>query len=64
MTTEHVIRCASCASEFLLNDEERAWYATKGWTAPRRCPSCRAARRASRAAVPTYDAAAAVREVK
>ena len=41
--------CADCGSEFVFTVGEQEFYAQKGFTnEPTRCPSCRAARKASR----------------
>jgi CxxC-x17-CxxC domain-containing protein len=34
--------------EFAFTEREQAFYAEKGFTEPRRCPSCRASRKAAR----------------
>lgn len=43
-----VIACADCATEFTFSTEEQAFFAEKGFSAPRRCKSCRAAAKAAR----------------
>lgn len=43
------IVCADCNSSFVFTVSEQEFYESKGFTTdPRRCPSCRAARKASR----------------
>ena len=40
--------CSDCGMEFAFTEREQAFYAEKGFTEPRRCPSCRASRKAAR----------------
>ena len=40
--------CSDCSMEFAFTEREQAFYAEKGFTEPRRCPSCRASRKAAR----------------
>ena len=43
------IVCVDCGNEFVFTVGEQEFYAQKGFTnSPTRCPSCRAARKASR----------------
>lgn len=43
------INCADCGQEFVFTASEQAFYAEKGFTdAPKRCKSCRQARKAQR----------------
>ncbi len=51
MTTfaDKSLTCVECGSEFVFTAGEQEFHAQKGFTnEPRRCPSCRAARRAGR----------------
>jgi CxxC-x17-CxxC domain-containing protein len=42
--------CVDCGSQFVHSGEDQAYYATKGFVSePKRCPVCRASRRATRA---------------
>jgi len=46
--TDQVINCADCGIDFVFSASEQAFFAEKGFTsAPKRCPSCRAQRRAT-----------------
>jgi len=36
----------SCGATFTFSDGEQKFYAEKGFTPPKRCPNCRAARKA------------------
>lgn len=48
MATDQTITCQDCGTEFIFSADEQEFYATKGFDAPKRCPSCRAARKAER----------------
>lgn len=40
------LQCADCAAVFEFPAEEQDFYAKKGFSAPKRCPECRARRKA------------------
>jgi CxxC-x17-CxxC domain-containing protein len=42
------LTCADCSQEFVFTASEQDFYAQRGFTDPRRCPSCRASRKAAR----------------
>jgi len=43
------IQCSDCGTTFTFNAEEQEFFASKGYTnEPKRCPSCREARKAER----------------
>ena len=46
---DKTLTCSDCGIEFEFSEREQAFYAEKGFTEPRRCPSCRASRKAARA---------------
>ncbi len=46
---DKTLTCSDCGMEFAFTDREQAFYAEKGFSEPRRCPSCRASRKAARA---------------
>ena len=46
--TDKTLICADCNQEFSFTASEQQFYADRQFTEPRRCPSCRAARKASR----------------
>lgn len=49
MYEDKTIVCADCGQEFTFTASEQAFYAEKGFTdAPKRCKSCRQARKAQR----------------
>jgi len=45
---DKTLSCSDCNMEFEFTEREQAFYAEKGFTEPRRCPSCRASRKAAR----------------
>ncbi len=45
---DKTLTCSDCGMEFAFTEREQAFYAEKGFTEPRRCPSCRASRKAAR----------------
>ncbi len=58
MYADKAISCADCGEQFTFTAGEQEFYAQKGFASdPKRCPSCRASRRASR------DAGFDVREI-
>jgi CxxC-x17-CxxC domain-containing protein len=47
--TEKTLQCADCGKSFAFTAEEQEFFATKGFTnEPKRCPTCRSARKAER----------------
>ena len=48
MNVDKTLTCADCGQEFTFTASEQDFYAERGFTEPRRCPSCRAARKAQR----------------
>jgi len=46
---DKTLTCSDCGMEFEFTEREQAFYAEKGFSEPRRCPSCRASRKAARA---------------
>jgi CxxC-x17-CxxC domain-containing protein len=42
------LTCADCGQEFVFTASEQDFYGQRGFTEPRRCPSCRASRKAAR----------------
>jgi CxxC-x17-CxxC domain-containing protein len=45
---DKTLTCADCGQEFVFTASEQDFYAQRGFTEPRRCPSCRASRKAAR----------------
>ena len=39
------IKCVDCGKEFNISESEKAWYESKGFKLPKRCPSCREIKR-------------------
>lgn len=49
MYTDRAMNCLDCGQEFMFTAGEQEFYAQRGFTeSPKRCPSCRAARKAQR----------------
>ena len=48
MYNDKNLTCADCGQEFVFTSSEQDFYAQRGFTEPRRCPSCRASRKAAR----------------
>ena len=46
--SDKVLTCGDCGQEFSFTATEQQFYSDRGFTEPRRCPSCRAARKAAR----------------
>jgi CxxC-x17-CxxC domain-containing protein len=47
---DRTIICADCHSEFTFTESEQSFYAERNFSDPRRCPSCRAAKKSQREA--------------
>ncbi len=48
MYNDKNLTCADCSQTFVFTSSEQDFYAQRGFTEPRRCPSCRASRKAAR----------------
>ncbi|HEY3071616.1 MAG TPA: zinc-ribbon domain containing protein [Candidatus Limnocylindrales bacterium] len=48
MYNDKTLTCADCGQQFVFTASEQDFYAQRGFTEPRRCPSCRASRKAAR----------------
>jgi CxxC-x17-CxxC domain-containing protein len=46
--SDKVLTCADCGQEFVFSAREQEFYATRQFSEPRRCGSCRASRKAAR----------------
>ena len=47
--SDRELKCADCGSNFTFTTGEQEFFATKGFTNdPKRCPTCRSARKAER----------------
>ncbi|MDA8202105.1 MAG: zinc-ribbon domain containing protein [Chloroflexi bacterium] len=46
--SDKTLTCADCSQEFVFSASEQQFYADRQFSEPRRCPSCRASRKASR----------------
>jgi CxxC-x17-CxxC domain-containing protein len=47
-TGDKTLSCSDCRQEFTFTESEQQFYADRQFSEPRRCPSCRAARKAAR----------------
>ena len=45
--SDKTLTCVECNLEFNFSDDDQRFHAEKGYTEPKRCPSCRSARRNS-----------------
>ena len=48
MYQDKTLTCADCGQEFAFSSSEQQFYADRQFSEPRRCPTCRASRKASR----------------
>ena len=48
MNVDKTLTCADCSQSFTFTASEQDFFAERGFTEPRRCPSCRASRKAAR----------------
>lgn len=46
--TDKTLKCQNCGKEFTFTAGEQEFYASKGFSEPKKCPECRAAAKASR----------------
>ena len=46
--TDKTLTCADCGQQFTFSAEDQEFYATRGFSEPKRCRSCRATRRSER----------------
>src|SRR5947209_15685658 len=40
------LTCVQCSTEFIFSADDQEFHATRGYQEPKRCPTCRAERRA------------------
>jgi len=45
MNADRTLTCADCSQEFVFTASEQQFYSDRGFSDPRRCRSCRAARK-------------------
>jgi CxxC-x17-CxxC domain-containing protein len=48
MNVDKTLTCSDCNQAFSFTASEQDFYSERGFTEPRRCPTCRAARKAQR----------------
>jgi CxxC-x17-CxxC domain-containing protein len=46
--TDRTLTCAQCGQDFTFTADDQRFHAERGYQDPKRCPTCRAERRASR----------------
>ena len=46
--TDRTLTCGDCSQSFTFSADDQEFFAMKGYTEPKRCPSCRQARKAER----------------
>jgi CxxC-x17-CxxC domain-containing protein len=46
--TDKILVCADCGQQFVFTANEQDFYAQRGFSEPKRCGACRAARKAAR----------------
>jgi CxxC-x17-CxxC domain-containing protein len=51
---DQTLTCSDCGAQFSFTESEQEFYASKGFSAPVRCPDCRAARKAARQGGSSY----------
>jgi CxxC-x17-CxxC domain-containing protein len=44
---DKTLTCVECGMEFTYTEDDQQYHASKGYSEPKRCPSCRSARRSS-----------------
>ena len=54
-SADKTLTCVDCGQEFPFTATEQQFYADRQFTEPRRCPSCRAARKAQRGGGDSYS---------
>lgn len=52
--TDKILSCADCSQEFTFSASDQQFYADRQFSEPRRCPTCRAARKAARGETSSY----------
>jgi CxxC-x17-CxxC domain-containing protein len=48
LNSDRTITCADCGQEFVFTASEQQFYTDRGFSDPRRCPTCRQARKQAR----------------
>jgi len=46
--TDKTLTCQDCGQSFTFSADDQEFFSTKGYSEPKRCPSCRQARKAER----------------
>lgn len=45
--TDRSLTCVECGNDFVFSSDDQEFHASRGYQDPKRCPSCRASRRAN-----------------
>jgi CxxC-x17-CxxC domain-containing protein len=53
--TDKILSCVDCSQEFTFTASDQQFYADRQFSEPRRCPSCRAAKKAARGESGSYS---------
>lgn len=48
MGEDKTIKCADCGAEFVFSANEQEFFASKGFTPPKRCKACRQKKKGNR----------------
>ncbi len=54
MSVDSTLACRDCGQSFTFTSGEQEFYASRGFSEPSRCPSCRQARKAERGGGDSY----------
>jgi CxxC-x17-CxxC domain-containing protein len=52
--TERTLTCVQCGNAFAFSTDDQEFHASRGYQDPKRCPSCRAERRANQGGDSSY----------
>jgi CxxC-x17-CxxC domain-containing protein len=59
---DQTLTCTDCGTQFTFTESEQEFFQSKGFSAPVRCPSCRAARKAARQGGSSYGSSSSYGE--
>ena len=55
--TDKTLTCQDCGQQFTFSADDQEFFGTKGYSEPKRCPACRAARKSERGDSGGYSSA-------
>jgi CxxC-x17-CxxC domain-containing protein len=61
--TDKTLTCQDCGQSYSFSADDQEFFASKGYTEPKRCPSCRAAKKAERGEGGGYGGGSGSREM-